>query len=276
MVLLDAPPFFVDRHESGTVKAKVVGHQIPFPRGAVLVRKDLPYQKDLDVKTLQVDLHRGIAGDRFAYTLPLPVVPFRAVAAGKAVGLDLEYEGLALFVDEPHVVVRAEPAVGQDVPEGQLVLDDLPHHVPEKFVLGDLALSLFLSGGHLAVVQGLGHQVVVYGDPHMPLFRFAKVKAVQKVYALDVPALGMVVMVAVVLVGLAVGLLDDGVVEYHACVVRPVLLGERLDRQPKFLAAEGPARQVAGDPVVGDRPVEYRGQPDGGDLTETAQQIVRI
>src|SRR5665811_556346 len=76
VVFLDAPPFFVDRHESDTVKAKVIGYQIPFPRGAVLVRKDLPYRKDLDVKTLQVDLHRGIAGDRFAYSLPLPVVPF--------------------------------------------------------------------------------------------------------------------------------------------------------------------------------------------------------
>lgn len=100
MVLLDAPPFFVDRHESGTVKAKVVGRQAPFPRGSVLVRKDLPCQKDPDVKTLQVDLHRGIAGDRFAYPLPLPVVPFGAVASCKTVGLDLEDEmfGLLFFL----------------------------------------------------------------------------------------------------------------------------------------------------------------------------------
>ncbi len=144
MVLLDAPPFFVDRHESGTVKAKVVGHRISFPRGAVLVRKDLPYQKDLDIKTLEVDLHRGVAGDRFAYPLPLSVVPFRAVAACQAVGLDLEHEIPALPVDEFHIVVRTEPTVGQDVPEGQLVPDDLSDHVPENLVLGDLALALFL------------------------------------------------------------------------------------------------------------------------------------
>lgn len=64
----------------------------------------------------------------------------------------------------------------------------------------------------------------------MPLFRFAVVEAVQKIDALDVPSLGMVVMVAVVFVRLAERLLDDGVVEYHAGVVATVPLCERLDR----------------------------------------------
>jgi len=79
-------------------------------------------------------------------------------------------------------------------------------------------------------VKGLGHKVVVYGYPHMPCFRFAVVETVQHVDSLDVPSLGMVVMVTVVLVHLAERLLDNGVVEYDAGILASVLLGEGLDR----------------------------------------------